>query len=332
MTSHYPIVTVIIPTYNRSDILTKAIASVLEQDFEDLELLIIDDGSTDNTEIVVRKILANDSRVVYQKITSNRGVGFARDVGLRLARGEYVAWVDSDDIWLPGKLSIQISILEKYPEIDILFGDLLNINHIKNIKQQLFFQNRNALDSLHVSRKFEQFYIITSGLEKALIHTSFIHLQTVIFRASVIQKIGGFDPALGSAEDFEFFMRGALLNLKFAYLEQTLGERHKYPTSLTADPTLAWVNKLEALHRCRLWCDLTGRVDLHKEIIIAQERARRNLIRAHGLRGDRMMALKVYRDGLLSGFSWKALLYLVMSLIDSNAVSYLDRWTIKVET
>ncbi|NJN86713.1 MAG: glycosyltransferase family 2 protein [Leptolyngbyaceae cyanobacterium SL_7_1] len=97
------IVSVIIPTYNRADLLSRAIDSVLNQTLTNLELIIVDDGSTDNTAEVVNSF--NDSRIRYIPLGKNCGGGYARNHGIHLATGEFIAFLDSDDVWLPEKLA-----------------------------------------------------------------------------------------------------------------------------------------------------------------------------------------------------------------------------------
>ena len=120
-----PAVSIILPTYDRATLLPAVIASILDQDFADLELVIFDDGSTDNTADLVKGIQERDARLRYVTLAANRGIGYARNAGLRHAAGSFIALADSDDLWFPGRLTAQLEILWRYPEIDILFGDFM---------------------------------------------------------------------------------------------------------------------------------------------------------------------------------------------------------------
>ena len=106
-------VSVIIPTYNRANLVTEAINSVLMQSCKDIEIIVIDDGSTDNTSKVL-KTFGDRIRYIKQK---NMGAGAARNRGLKEANGKYIAFLDSDDIWLDFKIELQVAIMEKLPEI-----------------------------------------------------------------------------------------------------------------------------------------------------------------------------------------------------------------------
>jgi len=101
-------VSVVIPTYNREESIGKSVNSVLEQTYRDLEVIVVDDGSTDNTEAVLREI--SDKRLIYVK-QNNAGACVARNRGLKMAKGEYIALHDSDDVWHPDKLEKQVSVL-----------------------------------------------------------------------------------------------------------------------------------------------------------------------------------------------------------------------------
>ncbi|HEV2293545.1 MAG TPA: glycosyltransferase family A protein [Tepidisphaeraceae bacterium] len=111
-----PAVTVLIPTYNRADLLPRAIDGVLAQTFADFDILVVDDGSTDDTPGVVARYAQRDPRVKYLRQPHNAGVGAARNRGLREARGEFVAFLDSDDEWMPQKLALQMAQFAQLPE------------------------------------------------------------------------------------------------------------------------------------------------------------------------------------------------------------------------
>lgn len=125
-------ISVIIPTYNRSSTIKRAILSVLNQTYKDLELLIIDDCSEDNTYDIVKSI--NDKRVRYYKLAKNSGACYARNYGISLAKGEYIAFQDSDDEWLPDKLEQQLKAMNE-AKASVIFNKIkLSDDHGKYIK------------------------------------------------------------------------------------------------------------------------------------------------------------------------------------------------------
>lgn len=115
-----PLVSVIIPVHNRAAILPRAIDSVLKQSYRDLELIVVDDGSNDNIKCVVSNFA--DGRLVYLRHDINRGVSAARNTGIKAAHGEYIAFLDSDDLWHADKLLKQLSVFAEHPEADCVYS------------------------------------------------------------------------------------------------------------------------------------------------------------------------------------------------------------------
>jgi glycosyltransferase involved in cell wall biosynthesis len=108
-----PLISVIIPTYNRADLLPRAVRSACEQTYRNLEILVVDDASIDDTEEVARALEKEDARVRYVKREENGGANAARNIGIQESKGEYIALLDSDDEWLPEKIEKQIQVFEK---------------------------------------------------------------------------------------------------------------------------------------------------------------------------------------------------------------------------
>ena len=130
MSSINPLVSIILPTYNRLEYLQRSIGSVLNQTYQDWELIVWDDGSNDGSGEFCQTY--KDQRIRYFR-HENRGVSFARNRAIEKSIGRYLAFLDSDDEWVQQKLSIQVSTLQAHPSIDLLFSDLKNINLIQNI-------------------------------------------------------------------------------------------------------------------------------------------------------------------------------------------------------
>ena len=110
-----PTVSVIIPTYNRAHLVGRAIQSVLEQTYKDFELIVIDDGSNDNTEYIIKEFQKKDKRIKYIAYKKNKGGSAARNAGIKSSKGEYIAFLDSDDEWLSEKLEKQIRLFSSMP-------------------------------------------------------------------------------------------------------------------------------------------------------------------------------------------------------------------------
>ncbi len=185
-----PSVSVVLPTYNRAHTLPRAIASVLAQDARDLELLVVDDGSTDDTRQVVGGI--NDPRLRYLQRPRNGGPAAARNTGLAHARGEYIAFQDSDDEWLPLKLNKQLAALRQAPpDIGLVLCG------------QLRWDTRNLCylpDRTRTGARQGQ-------LREEILRSNFALTPSWLVRRAVFDAIGGFDETLPMLEDWEWLIR-----------------------------------------------------------------------------------------------------------------------------
>lgn len=319
-----PTVSIILPTYNRAALLPPVITSILDQDFADFELVIFDDGSTDNTADVVREIQERDARLRYVSLPKNRGLGYARDAGLHYAAGSYVALADSDDLWLPGRLRIQIEILENYPEIEILFGDFLDIDHVRGIQELGFVECREALEHVVARQIEDDLFLVERGLEIGILKTNFILVQTMVLRREVFDRVGGFNRALAGT-DLEFCWRAAVLGARYAYIARPLIERHLRTDSMTAQGDQPWLERLKAVETMYRTCQEAGRRELLRYIRATEVRTYHNLLWIYGKRGQRVQAVRAYIRSLKCGVSARTSALLVMSLLGPRAISSIQK-------
>ena len=192
-------ITIVIPTYNRYGLLKVAIDSVLDQSYRDFELIVIDDGSTDDTHALVRSY--GDS-LVYLK-QENQGPSAARNRGIEESRGSLVAFLDSDDRWHPDKLLIQIEAMEEEP------GYL--ISHTGEV----WYRNGELLRQKKKHQKLPG-YIFERSLSMCM-----VSMSTVIARRELFDHIGCFDEKLPCCEDYDFWLR-ASLRYPFLLVDQPL--------------------------------------------------------------------------------------------------------------
>lgn len=171
MASPEPLISVIIPTYNREYIIKNAIKSVLEQTYTNIELLIIDDASTDNTETIVKSF--KDNRIKYIKLIDNTKGKKTRNVGIKMSKGDYIAFLDSDDEWIPNKIEKQLKAIthEKLKNKEIMCFTGLLINNKGKYKKQInkYYQNEmNIIDYILVERNEVQTssYMVSSSIAK----------------------------------------------------------------------------------------------------------------------------------------------------------------------
>jgi len=185
-----PKVSVVIPTYNRAHFIGTAIESVLAQTFADFELIVVDDGSTDETSQIVSGFL-HDPRIIYIR-QDNRGRSHARNRALGLARGSYIAFLDSDDSYLPEKLARQVAFLDTRPDIDMLYTSAICVDDTgKPLENQPY--QAHAEGDIYQLIAFFQPLTIT--------------LPTVMVRREVMDRVGGFDVDMERFEDTDLWRR-----------------------------------------------------------------------------------------------------------------------------
>ena len=184
-----PAVSVIIPTYNRADILPRAINSILSQTYDDLEIIIIDDGSSEDIQSVLESIKSGKLKLI--KHTENRGIAAARNTGIRASDSKYIALLDNDDEWLPEKLEMQIKLMETEPA-ETAISDTGFINIIKNKSYYIpGFEQRNK----------------NSNIYRSIISKHFILPSTILLRRECFLSTGIFDENIPVFDDWDYFFR-----------------------------------------------------------------------------------------------------------------------------
>ncbi|RLA62772.1 MAG: glycosyltransferase family 2 protein [Epsilonproteobacteria bacterium] len=181
-------ISIIIPTYNRSAYLFRAIESVQYQTYKDWELIIVDDGSTDNTQKEITYLLKEEKKIKYIK-TPNRGVSAARNLGIHLSSGDYLAFLDSDDEWLPEKLELQMEFVNTNPEIELVHGDEIWIRNGKRVNQK------------NIHKKFGG-NIFSQSLDLCAISPS-----TAFLKRSLFKRVGFFREDFPVCEDYDLWLR-----------------------------------------------------------------------------------------------------------------------------
>lgn len=216
------LVSVLISTYNRAYILGKAIESVLAQSYRPFEVIVVDDGSTDDTRQVVDSF---GPEVVYL-YQSNQGLATARNVGLAAARGEFIAFQDSDDLWLPWKLEAQVALMRQLPTIALSWTDMTAVDSAGTVVRDRYLR---TMYHVYETMEIEKYLPLTGkvadlvprhldalqGIEyrvgdifDAMFLGSLVHPPTVLMRRTCVFAAGGLDLAFAwSCEDYEFLWR-----------------------------------------------------------------------------------------------------------------------------
>lgn len=184
-------VSIIIPTYNRAEYLPQAIESVRAQSYQDWEMIIIDDCSTDNTQAVVASFLS-DSRIRLVRNETNQGIAKNRNRGIELARGQYIAMLDSDDVWIDReKLAKQVDFLNKHSDC-VLVGTFM---------KEIDTQGKEIADVT--------FAETDNSIRASLLYKNHIAQSSVVFRKEIAQAVGGYDETLTTMEDHGLWLKMA---------------------------------------------------------------------------------------------------------------------------
>jgi glycosyltransferase involved in cell wall biosynthesis len=223
--SKTPLVSVVIPAYNRARTIVDAASSVLIQTLEDLEVLIVDDGSADDTVARARAIPDPRVRVIVHE--KNQGANQARNTGAAAARGRFLAFNDSDDEWLPRKLELQIAALQAREAEG--YGACYCGMITYGMTERRTFTSRAA--RYWPDRRLST---VEGDIYAALLRTSLVSTQTLVVRTEILREVGGFNITLKSSQDWELALRLARAT-KFAFVERPLVLAHISADSLSKD-------------------------------------------------------------------------------------------------
>jgi glycosyltransferase involved in cell wall biosynthesis len=211
------LVSVIIPTYNRAKFLPTAINSVLDQTYKNVEIIVVDDGSTDSTIEVLRPF----KNKIHYLTSDHKGTAHARNLGMKTAQGKYIAFLDSDDTYLPFKLELQISFIEEHPEVGMVCTEFsgkyengrIDKNHMRNyhsiwdrkgwVLSDVF--DKKGVFSVKVYNG--QITYHTGNLFKYVLLDTLIPTNTILFPKTIIDKVGYQNEEYRYAQEYEFVVR-----------------------------------------------------------------------------------------------------------------------------
>jgi glycosyltransferase involved in cell wall biosynthesis len=226
-----PLVTIIVPSFNYARFIYQSLDSVLAQTWQNWECVVVDDGSTDDTRAVVMSYAERDARIRYIH-QEHRGLSAARNTGIERSRGEFLQFLDADDLIEERKLEKQIEFLRKHPDVDIVYGGAMSFTSFESDGRSRIIgvEELTWLPSI-------------SGSERdallALIRQPF-PAHSALIRRSVIEDVGLFDERLKACEDGHFWVRCAVIGKRFRQIkiEGSLAFYRIHPASMCANPGL----------------------------------------------------------------------------------------------
>jgi glycosyltransferase involved in cell wall biosynthesis len=222
-----PAVSVIIATYNRAGVLAEAIASVRAQTFEDWELLVVDDGSSDGTAELIKRLSDEDRRLRYVR-QDNRGQSAARNAGLRQARGAFVAFLDDDDLWLPEKLALQVARMRSHAQASVSYTGVLQVDPAGRV-----YEVRPSMPGTTYGELFQR---------------GFMRTPAVMARRTHLEEAGFFDEDLRYFEDYDLWLRLARTG-KIEFIPYPLVVVRRFAFNMTTDALPAYQAEIQVLRR-----------------------------------------------------------------------------------
>jgi glycosyltransferase involved in cell wall biosynthesis len=243
-------ISVIIPTYNSSQYINEAIRSVLCQTYKNLEIIVIDDGSTDNTRDILGPLIDQELiRYTYQK---NQGPGGARNTGINMATGEYIAFLDADDLWPSHKLQLQFTFLKSNANIGMVFGDFSSFDDHGSVSKS-FFEEKSILKKIPTQEYSPSHKAFSRKIFNDLIDENFIPTSTVMVKKSVFKRTGLFDSQLRSVEDLDLWLR---ISLKYdiAFTYERLAFKRKHGSNISSNLRLASESELMVMKKMLSIC------------------------------------------------------------------------------
>lgn len=211
---------IIMPAYNREKYIGKAIESILNQNFKDFELIIIDDGSTDQTSKIIKKF--QDSRINYEW-QENAGEYAATNKALKKTKGKYLTWVHSDDLLPISSLKFRVQALDKNPKIELVHGDIVKIDSKGKIIDKLLATNDDYQKIFNHYCQNEE----TRSNKKY-----FVNHLTFMFRREILNRVGYFDEKLPYAGDLDWMMR-VIKKCTMLRIPKVLYKYRRHPQTLT---------------------------------------------------------------------------------------------------
>lgn len=249
-----PLVSVVIPSYNRAHVIAETLDSVLAQTYRNLEIIVVDDGSKDDTAGAVKPYLG---KIVYLP-QKNGGLASARNAGMARATGEYIAWLDSDDLWNPEKIAVQVAVMQRHPEVVLsatefsAFDDqgYFDPAHARSYYSVIdrttgglggIFPSVGKLDARHAglpSTIPDHVRVYHGAIYDALINGNCLHPPTSLFRREAAHRAGPVEGRFRNDSDYEYFLRLSRLGA-VAFVDLPLMKYRYSPDQMSSDKYLA---------------------------------------------------------------------------------------------
>jgi glycosyltransferase involved in cell wall biosynthesis len=285
-----PLVSVIIPAYKIAPFAVETLDSVVAQTLSNYEIIVINDGSPDTEEL--ERLIEQYSHLITYIKQSNQGAGAARNAGIRAARGEFVAFLDGDDVWRPDFLSEQLNLLRSDCGYDFVYADAVNFTGSKFSWMTNMEFNPSVGAVTAESLISGRCNVVTSS---------------VVVRRSLIVEVGFFDAGFPNSQDFDLWVRLAKHGARFTYQQKVLVHRRVYEGSLASNPIKSFDGEIKVLEKIQRRSDLTAAEHAAVLQTLKVRRASVGVLRGKQqlASGDFRSALETFRNANREIHSWK---------------------------
>jgi glycosyltransferase involved in cell wall biosynthesis len=308
-------VSVVIPTYNRANYLGKAIQSVLDQTFQDFEIIVVDDGSKDNTREVVGSFKDTRIRYIYQ---DNGGVSAARNTAIKASEAVYIAFLDSDDLYLPQNLEIKVKLLDSHPDIGMVCSDIYLFDNITGATDGRFWHDKKGAILFDPVRAEQQ------PIKELLCRRCFIGPPLTMIRREIFAAVGYFDESLPTSEDWDLFFR-ILQHFSIKTIDKPLVRIRRNNGNLTSNHEKTYLGTIAAINKAIHSDSLSGEeLKLLKErLVLERSRYGRQALLGGREAAARKAMLATIR---LEPCNIKLYLYVVLSFLGTKKILALRNW------
>lgn len=242
-TGRDPLVSIIMPTHNYGHLIRMSVESLLSQSYPRVEVIIVDDGSTDGTADVLAPY---GDRVRYLQ-RPHRGAASARNHGLGVAQGDYIGFLDADDEIPSDSIACRVGFLEGQPDLDVVFGDV-EVVEGSDVVVPSFMRERRAFQRIPRESAGDAAYILAGNLFDYLVEERFITMPSVLVRRSFMDLVGGFDEAFPNEHDYDLWFRLARTG-RFGYLDRVLARCHIHSGNLSGNRLRAGKKRIDLMHK-----------------------------------------------------------------------------------
>ena len=235
------LVSIVLPTYNRGEMLKKTISSIISQTYTNWELIIVDDASNDNTAGIVKGM--DDSRICYVKNEKNCGSNYSRNRGAELANGEFLAFIDSDNEWMPEKLEKQINCFEVQGELELVFCKVL--------------VNEGGFEKIVPNEQIED-------LKEIMVRKNIVDTSATLMRKAAFEKVGKFDERISRLQDWDLFFRFIVVNeCPTLYIDECLDINYIQEDSISKNNWKLFDSMIYFMNKYEKWYSSMSAVKKH---------------------------------------------------------------------